>query len=91
MEHTNMLSAIADEFTNSNGTIKGESLKNALNSCGLENVWGEAYTGNMSKVVKGAYIDLLKKAEKIRKLFVDESGKPYFASYINENHKMECE
>lgn len=78
MEHTEVLRAIAKEI-GSNGTpIKCEDLRNALNSCGLENVWGDSYKGSMEKVVKAAYDDLQKEAELIRRNFVNNDGKPYF-------------
>lgn len=87
MEHTNVLSAIAEELKNNNyEPLTTTKLRNILNDCGFETTTGSSYTGNnLEPVVKGAYSDLLKKAENVRKYLVDDSGEPFFESCLDQN------
>lgn len=86
MEHTNVLNAIVEELQiNGYNTLSTTKLRDILNDCGFETTTGSNYTGNnLEPVVKGAYSDLLKKAENVRKYLVDDSGQPFFDSCLNQ-------
>ena len=83
MDHTRLLSAVAEELAKA-ANVSETDLRDALNKLGLENAWGNSYSGGMKKVVEGAYNDLLQEAENIRTVFVNKDGKPYFESRIKE-------